>query len=138
MEEKAIQRLEPYIEKRKRLNHLISLISFDVETTAPEDAIEEENDLLNFYVAEYAAISQDKEFIALVKKAKEEGGLNDAQALLIDDLLFDISYMEKLPIEKFKAWDRATSKCIEMWKKAKTLALPFIPTLLAKASASKA
>ncbi len=119
MPNKSMTKLEPYFEKRDRLRHLLGVISFDVETTAPEKSIEKENDLLNFYSAELAEISQDKEFIRLVKAAKEEGGLNDAEALLIDDLLFDISYMEKLPIEKFMEWNLAMSKCTEVWKKAK-------------------
>ena len=119
MPNSSIEKLKPFFEKRDRLRHLLGIISFDVETTAPEKTIEAENDLMNFYSAELAEISQDKEFVALVKTAKEEGGLNDAEALLIDDLLFDISYMEKLPIEKFMEWNRDISKCMEMWKKAK-------------------
>lgn len=116
---KAFEELRPYLEKQKRLGHLLSLLNFDVETTAPEKAIEEENDLLTFYETEYVGISKDPAFVALVKKAKEEGGLNDAQQLLIDDALEDIEFMEKIPLEKYEAWSRATSKCIEMWKKAK-------------------
>ena len=119
MPNSSMTKLQPYFEKRDRLRHLLGVISFDVETTAPEKSIEKENDLLNFYSAELAEISQDKEFVRLVKAAKEEGGLNDAEALLIDDLLFDISYMEKLPIEKFMEWNLAMSKCTEVWKKAK-------------------
>lgn len=115
----AIKKLQPYFEKKERLGHLLSLINFDVETTAPEQAIEKENDLMSFYEAEYVAISKDPEFIALVKEAKELGELNDAEQLLIDDLLFDISIMEKIPLEKYVEWSKAISKCVEMWKKAK-------------------
>lgn len=132
----AYEQLAPYFEKKERLRHLMSLISFDVETTAPEEAIERENDLLNFYYAEYAGINQDPEFIRLVKAAKEEGGLNDAQALLIDDLLEQIEFMEKLPIEKFVEWNRDSSKCMEVWKKAKNandwaMVLPYFKKLVA-------
>ena len=116
---KSFEALRPFLEKRARLHHLISLLNFDIETTTPEQAISKENDLLAFYDAEAASIYQDPEFIRLVKAAKEEGGLNDAQELLIDDFLFEISYMEKLPIEKYEEWSKATSKCVEMWKKAK-------------------
>lgn len=115
----AMKKLEPFFEKRERLGHLLGLLNFDVETTAPEKAIEKQNDLCSFYEAEYAAINKDPKFIALVKQAKEEGGLNDAEELLIDDLLFDISVMEKVPIEKYIEWSKAISKSIEMWKKAK-------------------
>ena len=115
----AIKKLEPFFEKRDRLNHLLAVVNFDIETCAPEQAIEKECDLSSFYEAELAGISKDPEFISLVKQAKELGGLNDAEALLIDDLLFDISFMEKVPLEKYVEWSKATSKCVEMWKKAK-------------------
>lgn len=119
MPNEAIKKLQPFFEKKERLSHLLALINFDVETTAPEKAIEKQNDLSSFYEAEYAGINKDPEFIALVKQAKELDGLNDAETLLIDDLLFDISVMEKVPLEKFIEWSKAVSKCVEMWKKAK-------------------
>ena len=119
MPNEAINKLQPFFEKKERLNHLLAVVNFDVETCAPEQAIEKENDLLSFYEAEYVAIDKDPEFIALVKQAKELGGLNDAEELLIDDLLFDIEIMEKVPLEKYIEWSKADSKCIEMWKKAK-------------------
>ena len=97
----AIKKLQPFFEKKERLNHLLALLNFDIETCAPEQAIEKENDLCSFYEAEYVAIDKDPEFIALVKEAKELGDLNDAEALLIDDLLFDIEIMEKVPLEKY-------------------------------------
>ena len=114
----AITKLEPYFQKRRRLGHLISLLNFDVETTAPEDAIEEENELMTFYSGEFADISHDPEFIALVKQAKDED-LNDAEKLHINDLLEEIEYMEKLPIEKYIEWEKITYTCISQWKKAK-------------------
>ena len=119
MPNSALTKLAPYFEKMDRLKHLLSVISFDVETTAPEKAIEKENDLLNFYSAELASVSKDPEFIALVKQAKEEGGLNDAEKLLIGDLLKNIEFMEKIPLETYAEWDRDASKCTQMWKKAK-------------------
>ena len=119
MPNEALKQLEPFFAKQERLNHLLGLLYFDLETTAPDKAIEAQSDLCSFYSAESAAISKDPEFIALVKKAKEEGGLNDAQALHIDDLLFDISVMEKVPLEKYVEWCKATDKCVEVWKKAK-------------------
>ena len=119
MPNEAINKLQPFFEKKERLNHLLAVVNFDVETCAPEQAIEKENDLLSFYEAEYVAIDKDPVFIALVKQAKELGGLNDAEELLIDDLLFDIEIMEKVPLEKYIEWSKADSKCIEIWKKAK-------------------
>jgi len=119
MPNEAITKLKPFFDKKERLGQLLAIISFDLETCAPEKAIEKQNELLSFYGAEYASISKDPEFIKLVKEAKELGNLNDAETLLIDDLLYDISIMEKIPIEKYIEWGLATSKCEEMWKKAK-------------------
>ena len=119
MPNEAIKKLQPFFEKRDRLWHVVALLNFDVETTAPEMAIEKENDLISIYEAEAVAINKDPEFIALVKEAKELGNLNDAETLLINDLLYDISIMEKVPMEKYIEWSKAIAKCEEMWKKAK-------------------
>ncbi len=115
----AITKLQPYFEKMSRLKQLLSILNFDVETKAPAKGMEKENDLIAFYSAEYARIAKDREFIALVKEAEELGGLNDAEALNIEDLLDEIRLMEKLPIETYIEWEKDTSKCIEMWRKAK-------------------
>ena len=119
MPNEAMKKLKPFFDKQERLNHLLAVINFDIETTAPEDAIEKECDLSSFYEAELAGMSKDPEFIALVKEAKQLGGLNDAETLLINDLLFDIQVMEKIPLEKYIEWSKDISKCVEMWKKAK-------------------
>ena len=103
MPSKAIEQLQPFFEKADRLHHLLSLLNFDVETTAPADAIEAENDLIAFYSSEAASISKDPEFIRLVKQAKGED-LNDAQALLIDDALEEIEFMEKIPLKTYEEW----------------------------------
>ena len=71
MPNEAMKKLQPFFEKKERLNHLLAIINFDVETCAPEQAIEEEDDLLSFYEAEYVAIDKDPEYIALVKEAKQ-------------------------------------------------------------------
>ena len=118
MPSEAIKKLEPFFEKADRLHHLLSLLNFDVETTAPADAIEAENDLIAFYSSEAASISKDPEFIRLVKQAKGEN-LNDAQALLIDDALEEIEFMEKIPLKTYEEWEKATYRCIAQWKKAK-------------------
>ena len=131
MPNEAIKKLQPFFDKKERLGHLLGIISYDVETCAPDKAIEKQNELLSFYGAEYASISKDPEFIKLVKEAKELGNLNEAEALLIDDLLFNISIMEKIPIEKYIEWNLAISKCNEVWKKAKNasdfnMVLPYL------------
>lgn len=134
MPRESILALKPYFDKARRLAHLISLLSFDVETTAPADAVEEENDLLAHYSSEYAAIFQDKEFVRLVKAAKEED-LNEAERLHIGDLLEEIEYMEQLPIEKYEAWEKDTYACIAKWKEAKnasdwSIVLPYFKRLV--------
>ena len=120
MPNEAINKLKPFFDKKERLSQLLGIVSFDAETCTPEKAIEKQNELMSFYSAEYASISKDPEFIKLVKEAKELGNLNDAETLLIDDLLYDISIMEKIPIEKYIEWNLAISKCNEVWKKAKS------------------
>ena len=112
--------LKPYLEKMKRLNHLLSIVNFDMETKAPVAALEEEGDLLSYYSTERAAIYQDPDFIAAVKKANAQEDLNDAQKLLLGDFMDSIEYMEKIDLETVKRFDKEQSKCAELWREAKS------------------
>ncbi len=115
----AFKKVIPFLEKKRKLGHLLGIISFDVETIAPEKGIEAQNDLLNEYGAEYAAIAQDPAYIEAVKAAKEEGGLNEAQNLLIEDALEQIEFMSKIDMDTYIRWSKVSAKCGEVWKKAK-------------------
>ena len=63
----AYKKILPYLEKMRRLRTTTSIIYYDLACVAGKDAIKDESELLNHWFAELAKISQDKDFIAIVK-----------------------------------------------------------------------
>ncbi len=119
MNTNTFDKLRPYLEKKRKLSHIISLLNWDMETIAPEKAIDSEADLLADFYGEAVAIDQDPEYIRLVREASEDKNLNERQRCLIVMLLRDIDYASKVPAATLREWNKIATKCTEIWKRCK-------------------
>ena len=119
MENEAFEKLRPFLEKKRKLNHVISLINYDIETVMPEKAADDESDLLTDFYAQSVAIDQDPEYIALVKAAAADKNVTEPQKCLLTYLLRDIDYTSRVPAETLREWNKATNKCCEVWRRNK-------------------
>ena len=119
MENKTyFEELKSYLEKKQKLNQVISLLNWDIETCAPEKAVDAENDLLNDFYGELIAIDQDPNYIDLVKNSADNS-VNERQEALLTHLLKDIDYTSKVDAETLLKWNRVVSKCCEVWRNCK-------------------
>ena len=117
--ENTFEKLKPYLEKKRKLSHLISLLNYDVETVSPEKAIDAENDLISDLYGDYIAIDQDPAYVRLVREASEDKNVNERQRCLLNSLLKSIEYTSKVPAETLREWNKLTNKCTEVWRKCK-------------------
>ncbi len=108
--------LKPYLEKKRRLNHLINVIYYDIATAAPKKTISDESDLLAVYEAQNASIAQETSYKSLVKKALKEKNLSSYERRLFETLNDEIEVMEKLSLSDFTEMRKAYSKSNEMWR----------------------
>ena len=115
----SFEQLKPFLARRRGLAHINSILSYDLETTAPSKALEEEADLINYLETEMAKISQEEDFIAAVRKAKEDKTLNRRQKEVVDSLYENIEFFEKVDMETYGGWMGALSKSNEVWREAK-------------------
>ena len=113
------EQLKPYLEKQRKLNQVISLLNWDIETCASEKAIGPEGDLLNDFYGEAIAIDQDPKYIEAVKKASEDNNVNKRQKNLLINLRKNIDFTSKVDAETLLKWDRIRSKCTEVWRMCK-------------------
>ena len=115
----SFEELRPFLERRRRLAHLSSLLGYDVATTAPKKALEEEYELINYFGAELSELSKDKDFIAAAKKAKADPSLNERQKEVVDAICRDIEFFEKVDLDTYGEWVSTISKTAEAWREAK-------------------
>ena len=119
MNSEAFEKLKPYLAKKRKLGHLISLINWDMETIAPEKALDAESDLLVDFYGESVQIDQDPEYIRLVKEAFEDKNVNERQRCLLVLLQRSIDFAAQVPADTLRGWTKDVNKCIEVWKKCK-------------------
>lgn len=112
----SYQKLIPYIEKRRKLHYLCSILNYDMATCCPTKSLEEIGSLLSEVDVEGANVSKDPEFIRLVKEASRDPDLNDKERRFVEHELESIEYLEKLSSEEYLAMRKAYTKSNEMWR----------------------
>lgn len=115
----AFEQLKTYLDKLRKLNYLISIIGYDLETTTPVDAIDEETELLLDYLNEAASISRSPEFISAAKAAMEENKGNPKIQKLCRTLLEESEFLARIDPKKYEEWQAAYQESNHAWKKAK-------------------
>lgn len=111
----AFEKLRPFLEKRRSLYHLISIINYDIATTAPRKAIEKESEMLSLIETEKAKISLNKEYKDLVVELKENPA-SPMEKRLAEILTKETVLMDNMPLETFQKISNDFRKSNEMWR----------------------
>ncbi|MCR5491819.1 MAG: carboxypeptidase M32 [Bacilli bacterium] len=116
---KEFDALKPYLERKRDLRYLSSIIYYDLQTRAPAKTLGKEAELANDLSAQIAEISQDPEYIKLVKAFDKAPGKNPEQQRLSEILMKEISFMEKVTIEQYSAWNKSISDSNAAWRECR-------------------
>ncbi len=117
--------LEQYKEKQKQLNylhHAVALMHWDMETTAPDGAMEKLAEALTYFSTEAFKLSTSDEAYNLVKELSEPeefDKLDDVMKFDISRTKRDLDKMRRLPQEVYEDYVRVTTKAGVVWPKAK-------------------
>lgn len=107
--------LLPYLNRIRKLRHLISVLNYDLETVCPEGGFEEESELIEDAQSELAGLYKNKDFVEKVEKAKEEGFLNPRREKVVRLLSEEMEFLEKVDLAQFEKWQKAYSDSNRMW-----------------------
>ena len=107
--------LLPYLDRIRKLRHLISVLNYDLETICPEAGFEEESGLIEDAQSALAGLYKDKDFVEKVRKAKEGGLLNPRQEKVVRLLSEEMDFLEKVDLTQFEKWQKAYSDSNRMW-----------------------
>lgn len=119
MEDKAWEKLESYFAKIDELSHIAGIVYYDIETSCPIKAVEEQSEIAGKLFTQIAAISQDKEFVALLKEEAAKEGLHPMRKRKVEGCLQQVELMEKMSLEEFTNYRKLKSESNFAWKKAK-------------------
>lgn len=116
---KAFDELKKFLNEKRDLHYLLSILNYDIQTSTPEKSIGRESELLSKYASELAAMEKNPEYIRLVKRSYEEEKDNPRREKLLRVALENIEFMEKVDLETYERWNQAFQKSNEMWRIAK-------------------
>ena len=108
--------LKPYLEKRRRIKYLTSVLYYDIATSSPTKSIDDQSNLLTYYDSQLAAISQETSYKNLVRRGLNEDNLSSYEKRLFQALNDEILLMDKISLSDYKSAKQAFNKSNEMWR----------------------
>ena len=110
--------LQPYIQKRQALESALTLISFDLETNAPKNAIENTSQIYGTLSNELFQTINNEEVKSILKQLTNES-LTQAQKAIVRDWKKDIERIEKVPADQYQAHQELIMNAQHIWQSAK-------------------
>ncbi len=101
------------------LGHLSALANWDLQTYMPKEGIEARSEALGKLAVLSQKIFLEEGFVALIKKAQSETGLNDYEKGIVRLLSRQLKIYSKLPPDFIEEFTKATSEGHTIWRKAK-------------------
>src|SRR5574344_1172293 len=117
----SFKKLQPYLEKKRRITHTTAILYYDLATICPEKGLSDEGDLLDYWSGEYAKLYQDKNFVAIVKEGLSDQKASPMERRLFKSISHAVELLEKMSLDDFVAYKASISKSNEMWRKYRPL-----------------
>lgn len=130
-EEGAYEKLGPYLERAMALQTALILFEWDNETLAPEKAGKYTARVQGALSGAYQEIMTDKAVRELLNICQKEQGLTEAEQAIVREASEELSRLEKIPPEEYRAYQELVAESARIWsgaKKAKDFDA-FAPTL---------
>ena len=98
---------------------MLSTVSFDNDTIAPEKGDDYRNERLAFMDGELFALINDEDFRQLLRELNSREDLTDTQQRIVKWQLADLEKMENVPREFYEDFSRTMLEATNVWEKAR-------------------
>ncbi len=116
------EELKTYIEKSAALGTALSMLHWDNETLAPEEAIKNTSGVLGILSGEYYHTAVNDKVMELLEKLsqpKEQETLDWKEKAIVKNMAKDIEKIKVIPAEEYMEFEALTSEAAAIWAKAK-------------------
>lgn len=115
-----LKKLQELLERLRRFNHAVRIVSFDRSTLAPERAGDEEDETLNFLSTEAYKMTKDPAFVELVEELhRHSDELGPEDQRLVEDLFEAAERNSRIPPEVFAEAQKTYLASFSIWQRAK-------------------
>lgn len=114
------KKLQVYLDRQSALQTALTLLEWDNETLAPEDAMDKTAKSIGILSEEVYHCLVNEEVPALLKNLKNADDLTDTQAAIVRVLCRDLEKLEKISAKEQREYSELVSRSGIVWQKAKT------------------
>lgn len=116
------EKLRPHLERQMALENALILYSWDNETLAPKEAMDNTAKVIGILSAEsYQALVNDevRELLRALKEPKEFDSLSSLEQCIVKKLTKSFDRLEKIPADEYRAYSELTARAGQIWSNAK-------------------
>ena len=116
------EKLENYLNEIGKLNYLVTILKWEMDTTAPKSSFDYLIDVSCRYEMEAFDLETSEEFITLIVnliESDEWNKLSDEEKIYIEDLKEDYYKFKKVPKEFYEEFTKLRSNSLNCWVDAK-------------------
>lgn len=116
------EKLRPHLERQMAIDSALVLYSWDNETLAPKEAMDNTAKIIGILSAEsYRALVNDevRELLHTLKEPKEFDSLSSLEQCIVKKLAKSFDRLEKIPADEYRAYSELTAKAGQIWANAK-------------------
>lgn len=132
----VFKKLKPYLDKSMAIGSALALISWDNETLAPKEAIDNTAKVIGILSGESFQTLINPEVKKILDELKGETDLSDFEKKVFEKLYKEYKKMESIPTEEYIKFSELTTKAGSVWQKAKAendfnLYAPYLKEIIA-------
>lgn len=119
---KLFDELVPYLEKSMAIDTALTLLSWDTETLAPQDAADYTAKAVGILSGEsFSSIVNDdvKKLLKELEKEKAQKELSENEKAIVRNLVRKMQQLEAIPKEDYQAYSEFAAKAQGIWARAK-------------------
>ena len=116
----ALEKLNEISAKMKALTHAMGLLHWDLETEAPELAVENISNTLAILTKENYNLIVSEETIEIIKTLeKADEKLSDLEKAVVKEFRKEYDKIMKIPVDEYSEYSKAVTIAQMEWQKAK-------------------
>lgn len=118
----VLEDLQKYMEEMNRMEHVVTLLSWDMHTTMPKGGFEKHADAMTYFSGKYFEMATTKELGDMLEnlmQPKEYESLSDTWKFIVKRMRQDYEKDKRIPAEVFARYVKARAEAEHGWEEAK-------------------
>lgn len=118
----TFEKFKDFLKESERLNHVITLLNWDMETQMPKNGFERHSDAMTYFATEQFKRDTSEElkgYLCELNTPEEYEKLDDKWKFIVKRMKKDLDKNSRIPQELYTAYVQERAEAVQAWKEAK-------------------